>query len=258
MDARIPTLTSATISGAFTKGLESMQCTTSLATKVFEQYIMTRLGVVVGRFKHKINSVNKNIDWKWTLLDFCFRNIFSDTQTLTNILREDIWMAIQLGLNEIEGQLFSLMGEFQQKLLDEASALDLTQLQLFTHGLYDCDRGASALHHCQARQQDEPADDSFFKGSPLSSSIHDVLLHLPLHGEEVYPELKMGLEREILQYSAAVFQQGKQDPWSHSVSDAILAACTIPVPVIVLCLSAIFVCNVNSSELHFQSVALRS
>ena len=34
--------------------------------------------------------------------------------------------------------------------------------------------------------------------------------------------------------------------------------CTIPVPVIVLCLSAIFVCNINSSELHFQSVALRS
>ena len=34
--------------------------------------------------------------------------------------------------------------------------------------------------------------------------------------------------------------------------------CTIPVPVIVLCLSAIFVCNINSSKLHFQSVALRS
>ena len=34
--------------------------------------------------------------------------------------------------------------------------------------------------------------------------------------------------------------------------------CTIPVPVIVLCLSAIFVRNINSSELHFQSVALRS
>ena len=34
--------------------------------------------------------------------------------------------------------------------------------------------------------------------------------------------------------------------------------CMIPVPVIVLCLSAIFVCNINSSELHFQSVALRS
>ena len=34
--------------------------------------------------------------------------------------------------------------------------------------------------------------------------------------------------------------------------------CTIPVPVIVLCLFAIFVRNINSSELHFQSVALRS
>ena len=34
--------------------------------------------------------------------------------------------------------------------------------------------------------------------------------------------------------------------------------CTILVPVIVLCLSSIFVRNINSSELHFQSVALRS
>ena len=34
--------------------------------------------------------------------------------------------------------------------------------------------------------------------------------------------------------------------------------CTIPVPVIVLCLPAIFVCNINNSELHFQSVAPRS
>ena len=34
--------------------------------------------------------------------------------------------------------------------------------------------------------------------------------------------------------------------------------CTIPVSVIVLCLSTIFVRNINSSELHFQSVALRS
>ena len=38
----------------------------------------------------------------------------------------------------------------------------------------------------------------------------------------------------------------------------VLRFCTIPVPVIVLCLSAIFVRNINSSELHFQSVALRS
>ena len=32
----------------------------------------------------------------------------------------------------------------------------------------------------------------------------------------------------------------------------------IPVPIIVLYLSAIFVCYINSSELHFQSVTLRS
>ena len=38
----------------------------------------------------------------------------------------------------------------------------------------------------------------------------------------------------------------------------LLTRCTIPVPVIVLCLSAIFVHNINSFELHFQSVALRS
>ena len=37
-----------------------------------------------------------------------------------------------------------------------------------------------------------------------------------------------------------------------------MVKCTIPVPVIVLYLSAIFVRNINSSELHFQSVALRS
>ena len=39
---------------------------------------------------------------------------------------------------------------------------------------------------------------------------------------------------------------------------ALIDDCTIPVPVIVLCLSAIFVRNINSSEFHFQSVALRS
>ena len=43
----------------------------------------------------------------------------------------------------------------------------------------------------------------------------------------------------------------RNDRWHHH-------CCTIPVPVIVLCLSAIFVRNINSSELHFQSVALRS
>ena len=39
LDAKIPTLTSAAVSGAFTKGCESIQCTVSLATEVFNQYI---------------------------------------------------------------------------------------------------------------------------------------------------------------------------------------------------------------------------
>ena len=96
------------------------------------------------------------------------------------MLKANIWAAIQLGLNEIEAQLFSLMGEFQQKLLDEASALDLTQLQMFTHGLHDHDKGTSALHCCQAKQQDKLAEDSFFKGGP-TPCIHDALMELPLH-----------------------------------------------------------------------------
>ena len=40
LDAKISTLTSAAVSGAFTKGCESIQCTTSLATEVFDQYII--------------------------------------------------------------------------------------------------------------------------------------------------------------------------------------------------------------------------
>ena len=129
------------------------------------------MGIIAARFKCKIDSVNKNIDWKQSLLDFCFRNIFTDTKRLTNILKAYIQMAIQLGLNEIEAQLFSLMGEFQQKLLDEASVLDPTQLQMFTHRLRDHDRGARVLRHCQTRQQVEPAEDSFFRGGP-TPSIH--------------------------------------------------------------------------------------
>ena len=43
------------------------------------------------------------------------------------------------------------------------------------------------------------------------------------------------------------------DDWLYQIE-----SCTIPVPVIVLCLSAIFARKINSSELHFQSVALRS
>ena len=161
LDAKIPILTSAAVSGAFAKGCESIQHTTSLATEIFDQYITARLGIIAARFKCKINFVNKNIEWKQSLLDFYFRNIFTDTQRLTNILKADIWMAIQLELNEIKAQLFSLMGEFQQKLLDEASALDPTQLQMFTHGLCDHDRGASVFCHFQARQQVEPAEYSF-------------------------------------------------------------------------------------------------
>ena len=140
--------------------------------------------------------MNKNIDWKQSLLDFCFRNIFNDTQRFTNILKADIKMAIQSGLNEIKEQLFSLMGEFQQKLLDEASALDLTQLQMFTCGLCDHDRGASVLCHCQARP--------FFKGGPIPS-IHDALMQLPLHGELMYQELPTYLEKAIQVHAAAIF-----------------------------------------------------
>ena len=64
LDAKIPSLTSAAIAGAFTKGYESMQCTASLVTEVFDQYIIAQLGVVATRFEHNINSVNKNEDWK--------------------------------------------------------------------------------------------------------------------------------------------------------------------------------------------------
>ena len=83
LDAKILTFTSAAVSGAFTKGCESIQCTISLATEVFDQYITARLGIVAARFECKIDSVNKNVDWKQSLLDFCFRNIFTDTQRLT-------------------------------------------------------------------------------------------------------------------------------------------------------------------------------
>ena len=119
-------------------------------------------------------------------------------------------MATQLGLNEMEEQLFSSMGEFQQKLLDEASALDPAQLQMFTHGLHDRNRGASVLHYCQARQQDEPAEDSFFRGGP-TPLIHDALMKLPLHGELVFQELWTDLEKAIQDYSSAIFQKIKQD-----------------------------------------------
>ena len=135
-------------------------------------------------------------------------------------------MAIQLGLNEIEAQLFSLMGEYQQKLLDEASALDPTQLQMFTHGLRDHDRGARVLCHCQARQQDEPAEDSFLRGGP-NPSIHDALMELPLHSLLVYqePDLVTDLKKAIQDHSSAVFQKIKQDAQAYNFSDAIPTAC---------------------------------
>ena len=138
-------------------------------------------------------------------------------------MKADIWAAIQLGLNEIEAQLFSIMEEFQQKLLDEASTLDPTQLQMFTCGLCDCDRGTSALHRCQAKQQDELAEDSFFRGGP-TPCIHDALMELPLHGELVYQELQTDLEKAIQDNSSAIFQKIKQGALTDSFSGAIPAA----------------------------------
>ena len=134
-------------------------------------------------------------------------------------------MAIQSGLNEMNEQLFSMMGEFQQKLLDEASALDPTQLQMFTHGLRDQDKGASVLCHCQARQQDEPAEDSFFRGGP-TSSILNAVIKLPLHGELVYQELQTDVEKAIQDHSVAIFQKIKQDAQAYNFSDAIPIACS--------------------------------
>ena len=116
------------------------------------------------------------------------------------------------------------MGEFKQRLLDEASALDSTQLQMFTHGLRDCDRSASVLHHCQARQQDELAEDSFFKGGP-TPSIHDALMQLPLYNKLVYQELLTDLEKAIQDHASAIFQKIKQDVQTYNFSDAIPTAC---------------------------------
>ena len=115
------------------------------------------------------------------------------------------------------------MGEFQQKLLDEASTLDPTQLQMFTHGLCDHDRGISALHCCQAKQQDKLAEGSFFKDSP-TTCIHDALMELPLHRELVYQELQMDLEKAIQDNSSAIFQKIKQGALTDSFSGAIPTA----------------------------------
>ena len=64
LDARIQMLTSAAITGAFTKGCDSMQHTAAWATEVFNQYCIAQLAMVAARFEHKIDSVNKNKDWK--------------------------------------------------------------------------------------------------------------------------------------------------------------------------------------------------
>ena len=87
-------------------------------------------------------------------------------------------------------------------------------------GLHDQDRGANVLCCCQARQQDEPAEDSFFRGGP-TPSIHDALMKLPLHGELVYQELQPDLEKAIQDHSAAIFRKIKQDAQAYNFSDAI-------------------------------------
>ena len=95
---------------------------------------------------------------------------------------------------------------------------------MFIRGLRDHDRGASVLCHCQARHQDEPAEDSFFRGGP-TPSIHDALMVLPLHGELVYQELQTDLEKTIQDCSSAIFQKIKQDAQAYNFSDAIPTAC---------------------------------
>ena len=94
---------------------------------------------------------------------------------------------------------------------------------MFTHGIRDHDRGASVLHHCQARQQVKPNEDSFFRGGPIPS-IHNVLMELLLHGKLVYQELQTDLEKGIQDHSAAVFQKIKQDAEVYNFSDAIPTA----------------------------------
>ena len=127
---------------------------------------------------------------------------------------------MQTGLNEINAQLLSLMGEFQQKLLDEASALDPSQLQIFTHGLHDHNRGASNLCCCQVRQLDKSAKDSFFRCGP-TPCIHDALTKLPLHGEVVYPELQTDLEKAIQDNAATVFGNIRQGMPANTFSRAL-------------------------------------
>ena len=95
---------------------------------------------------------------------------------------------------------------------------------MFTCGLYDRDRGASVLHHCQAGQQVKPADDSLFRGGP-TPSIHNALMELPLHSELVYQELQTDLKKAIQDHAAAVFQKIKQDAEAYNFSDTIPTTC---------------------------------
>ena len=94
---------------------------------------------------------------------------------------------------------------------------------MFTCGLHDHDRGASVLCCCQARQQDEPAEDFFFRGGS-TPSIHDALMQLPLHSELVYQKLQTDLEKAIQDHSSAIFQKIKWDAKAYNFSDAIPTA----------------------------------
>ena len=80
--------------------------------------------------------------------------------------------------------------------------------------------GASNLCHCQLRQLDEPAKDSFFRGG-LTPCIHDALTKLPLHGEVVYPELQTDLEKAIQYNGAAMFGKIRQGMPADTFSRAI-------------------------------------
>ena len=80
-----------------------------------------------------------------------------------------------------------------------------------------------ALCCCQAKHQDELAEDTFFKGG-LTPCIHDALMELPLHGELVYQELQTDLEKAIQDNSSAIFQKIKQGVPTDSFSSTIPTA----------------------------------
>ena len=68
--------------------------------------------------------------------------------------------------------------------------------------------------------QHEPSEDSFFRGGP-TPLIHDTLEALPLHGEEVYQEISMGLEKAIQENAAEVYKKVQQSKQSCHFTDAI-------------------------------------